>query len=196
MNHTRSIRRLLLSALFLAPIASPAAEPVAPASKAAQSASGDSTLTPKALTKGTVLKIKASINTTGKWTYTKFDQQNIDNFSEFHLAEETLSWITPTLYGDPDGDQFSCVYKKIDNFTAQITFKQTKAGGGDTLKNEYGTGKFILLFTSYDKSTSTLHGTMVMSDNYRGYGTYDKENVGGNYVDSSNGSGIFSLKIK
>ena len=175
INH--SIRILSLVALFLAPLPSSAAEP----------ATGNAALTPSSLTKGTVMKLKAA-------TTTFDDFGDVDDpdlvFTGSSLKEESLTWKTSTSYGDPEGNEFSCVYKKIDNFTAQITFKQTKAAITWPSYVTKLTGKYILLFTSYDKATNTLYGTMVKGD---------KNDVSGpeeSFLRSSTSSGIFSLKIK
>ncbi|MEO5716897.1 MAG: hypothetical protein ABIT37_25680 [Luteolibacter sp.] len=149
---------------------------------------GAAALTPKSLTKGTVLRIKIALTTTTVWNGDKYSTE-----TESELNEESFTWKTPTSYADPDADEFSCVYKKIDNFTGQITFNQTKNSDG-TLAEEHGKGKLILLFTSYDAATGTLFGTVVTSESYIGNGSSDEQS--GNYADSASGSGIFSLKIK
>ncbi|MEO5716904.1 MAG: hypothetical protein ABIT37_25715 [Luteolibacter sp.] len=159
-----------------------------PSQRPASAPAGDAALTPKSLTKGTVLKIKIALTVTTT-TFSNGIEDGRETESE--LNEESLTWKTPTSYGDPDGDEFSCVYKKIDNFTAQIIFDQTKAGGGETLANEHGKGKLILLFTSYDKTSDTYHGTVVTSEGYTG-----GNGAAFSYKDSGSGSGIFSLKIK
>lgn len=166
MKHTYPVRILTLVSLFLCPLASTAAELVVP----------------KSLPAGTVMKIKVALTTTTQFIDGEFRIPETEN----QLNEEVLTWESSSSYGDPDGDKFSCKYKKTDKFTAQFTFTQTKAGGGDTLESEFGTGKYILLFNSYDKATNTFYGTVTMTDKYRGK----------DYKDSSAGSGIFSLKMK
>lgn len=179
MKLTDPIHVLALASLLLLPLASPAAEPP----KAPLAALGTEPVVPTSLTAGTVMKIKVALTTT-----TQVEVQGQYGVPETgnQLNEETLTWESSSSYGDPDGDKFSCNFKKTDKFTAQFTFTQTKAGGGETLQDEFGTGKYILLFSSYDKATNTFYGTVTMADRYRGK----------DYKDSSSGSGIFSLKLK
>ncbi|MEO6476859.1 hypothetical protein [Luteolibacter sp.] len=166
-----------------------AAEPSQRPTNVSLAPAGDAVLTPKSLTKGTVLKTQVALTTVTNWN-NGFSDTDTD------LNDESLTWKTPTSYGDPDGDEFSCGYKKIDNITAQITFNQTKNSEGN-LANEHGTGKLILRFTSYDSATGILYGTVVTSESYTGDGKYGPDPADyGTFVDSSSGSGIFSLKIK
>lgn len=173
-------RLLPFVSLLLLPLAAPAAEPA----KTALAALGTEPVVPTSLTAGSILKIKVALTTTAQYLIndTSYGVPETSN----SLNEETLTWESSSSYGDPDGDKFSCTYKKTDKFTAQFTFKQTQAGGGETLQDEFGTGKYLLLFSSYDKATNTFYGTVTMTDKYRGR----------TYKDSSSGSGIFTLKMK
>jgi hypothetical protein len=196
-DHT-PVLQISIIALSLGFLASATANPNTASSSPVASAtpSGNEALTPKSLTKGSALKIKACFTTSGTWEYGNGPVAAKDVYTENNYYEESLTFTSSSSYRDPDDDEFSVIYKRIDNFTAEATFTQTKAGGGDTLANEKGQGKFTLLFTSYDKATNTLHGTIVWTDRYKGTGWYAAESVPGKYADKTTGTGIFTLKLK